>query len=246
MTARSASGNKSPMPNRESAGIFGPFRSINLIGQSVVGILGRGSWPILLLLTLVSFYSPVFFAGRSLIPIGLDTVMGPRPYKYAGPLPSTPSTNDPVSSLNLDFAFDAYTARVLQGGRLPFWNPYQGLGQSYLDNETTAVFYPPNWLHLVLPPAWWDMVYLLNGLLAASFLYLYLRFIGLDEWAALIGGATFIANGLFQIYLPMRELPAVAAWFPLLLYAVERTAQEPSWRHRHWVLALSIYCTVAE
>src|SRR5262249_37426577 len=35
-----------------------------------------------------------------------------------------------------------------------------------------------------------------------------------------------------------------AAWWPLLLYAIERTSREPDWRWRHAVLAVAIFCSV--
>ena len=43
----------------------------------------------------------------------------------------------------------------------------------------------------------------------------------------------------------LRELPAAAAWWPLLLYGVERAMREPGWRWRHLVLALAVYATIS-
>ncbi|MEJ2150454.1 MAG: hypothetical protein P8Z40_13375, partial [Chloroflexota bacterium] len=43
-------------------------------------------------------------------------------------------------------AFDA-----LRSGALPLWNPLLGNGAPLLANYQTAVFYPPNWLHLFVP-----------------------------------------------------------------------------------------------
>lgn len=45
-----------------------------------------------------------------------------------------------------EFAFDE-----LRAGRIPFFNPYNGGGAPLLANYQSAVFYPPNWLHLLLP-----------------------------------------------------------------------------------------------
>lgn len=45
-----------------------------------------------------------------------------------------------------EYAFDQ-----LRAGHLPAWNPYLGGGAPLLANYQTAVFYPPNWLWLVLP-----------------------------------------------------------------------------------------------
>jgi hypothetical protein len=201
----------------------------------------------LLLLVIACANSPVFFLGRSLVPMltgAAPGVLGDPPYKYRGPTPSTLTTFDPAGAFNTVFAFDAYADRALKDGSLPFWNPYQGLGQPLLANGQSAVFYPLSWLHLFLPTAWWDLVYLLNWLLAAFFLYAFLRLLGLEAPYAVVGGVTILTNGYFQIYLALRGVPGVAAWWPLMLYAVERTVQEPFWRHRHWVLALGVYCTV--
>ncbi len=47
-----------------------------------------------------------------------------------------------------EFAFEQIAA-----GHLPAWNPLVGAGAPLLANYQTAVFYPPNWLHLLLPDA---------------------------------------------------------------------------------------------
>jgi hypothetical protein len=39
-------------------------------------------------------------------------------------------------------------------GELPGWNPFQGIGFPVLANPLYGVFYPPNWLTLVVPPDW--------------------------------------------------------------------------------------------
>ncbi len=44
------------------------------------------------------------------------------------------------------FAFEQ-----ISEGHLPTWNPYLGAGAPLLANYQTAIFYPPNWLWLLLP-----------------------------------------------------------------------------------------------
>ena len=97
-----------------------------------------------------------------------------------------------------------HVGECLQNGNFPFWNPYQGLGQPLLSNGFSALFYPPNWLRLLLPPAWWDMVYLVNWFLAALFLYLYLRFMGVGKGPALVGAAAIFSNGYLAGLLALR------------------------------------------
>jgi hypothetical protein len=42
----------------------------------------------------------------------------------------------------------------LLAGELPLWNPYQGLGFPVLGDPLYGVFYPPNWLLLLVGPGW--------------------------------------------------------------------------------------------
>jgi hypothetical protein len=206
--------------------------------------LRRGKAIVLLLLMFVGVNSVVFFGGRTLLPITSTPGIMMPPYGYTGPSVNSLSTIDPWASMNQDYTFDAYATQSIRHGIMPFWSPYQGLGQPFLANGVSAVFYPLYRLHLILPPAWWDVVYMLNWFLAAIFLYMYLRLVNVQSEAALVGGAAIFASGFFQSYLLLRCVPAAAAWWPLLLYGVERAIQQPAWRWRHLVLAFAIYCTL--
>src|SRR5262249_53759778 len=139
---------------------------------------------------------------------------------------------------------DAYAVRSLKERAIPFWNPFQGLGQPFLAVGATAILYPVNWLHSAIPPAWWDLIFLLNWCLGSLFLYALLRIYDVEPQASMIGALAFFACGTVEIYLACREILAVAAWWPLLLYAIERTYRQPNWRARHVVLAVGVYCSV--
>ena len=147
--------------------------------------------------------------------------------------------------MNGGYASDHYTTRAIRQGSVPLWNPYQGLGQPFLGNGLSYILYPVNWLHLLIPHEWWDLVLLANWYLAALFLWSYLGLLGIPRAPAFVGAAAVFASGFFQGYLTLRELPAAAAWWPLLLYGVERAMREPAWRWRHLVLALAVYATIS-
>jgi Bacterial membrane protein YfhO len=205
--------------------------------------ISRGSCAVVLLTALVSAQSAVFFSGRTLLPLAPSvTTQAGFPFGYSGTISDGPSAIDPAGSLNVSYLFDIYALAAFKEGTLPFWNPYQGLGQPHLANGLSAVLYPLNLLFFLVPHTWWDIVYLVNWLLAAFFVTEYLRLIGASRGGILVGGVAVLGSGFFQYYLAMREVVAVAAWFPLLLYALERTARDPEWRHRHWVLALAVAC----
>lgn len=47
------------------------------------------------------------------------------------------------------FAFEE-----IRNGRIPYWNPYNGAGIPLIANYQSAIAYPPNWLHLLIPGAY--------------------------------------------------------------------------------------------
>ena len=172
------------------------------------------------------------------------TTMPGAPFGYSGPWPDATTSIDPAGALNYSFTADIYTARALQRGALPFWNPHQGLGTPFLASALPAVLYPLTPLVAWVPRHAYEWLYLLNWLLAALFTYQYLRLIDVGTIGGLIGGLAIVCSGFFQYYFAEREVIIVAAWLPALLYGVERTLRDPLWRARHAVLAVSIYCAV--
>ena len=213
-------------------------------GSTPRGTLWRGC--LLLGLALLVGNGPVLLAGRTWIPLVPSLGVLPlAPYGYRGPVPEGEVTGDPAGAFNADLAFDAYLAASLKRGSFPFWNPYQGLGQPFLANGLAGALYPINWLHVVLPPEWWDLVYLANWFLAAALLYGYLRVLGLSIRSAAVGGVAVLGSAYFQIYLALREVTAGAAWWPLLLGGIEVAIRRPTWPWRHALLATPVYATLS-
>ena len=48
----------------------------------------------------------------------------------------------------------ALAARSLLAGHVPWWDPFTLGGSPFVANLQSQVFYPPNWLFLVLPLGW--------------------------------------------------------------------------------------------
>lgn len=203
-------------------------------------------FPLLLLAAFLAFNASVVFGGRTLLPIAPSFTTQPNiPYGYSGPLSQTLTTIDPAGSLNISYIFDVVTAENLKQLTLPFWNPYQALGQPLLANGISSVLSPFQLITPLFTPAMYDWGYLLMWFLGTVFCYLYLTRLKLSQPAAALGALAFMLSGVYQLYLPVREYPSVVAWFPLLLYAVERIRQEPTWTWRHLVLALGVYGSIA-
>lgn len=124
------------------------------------------------------------------------------------------------------FAFDE-----LRAGRLPWVNPYNGGGAPLLANYQVAVFYPPNWLHLVLPH-----VTAMNLLAVGHIVWAALGmwcFTATWQLPALGRGVSMLAFALGG-YLVGRlgSFPTVAAasWLPWLFVAIHRLVDNPRCR----------------
>lgn len=110
----------------------------------------------------------------------------------------------------------------LRQGRLPLWNPLVGNGAPLLANYQTAIFYPPNWLNLVLPTAhvmgWLGMLHLMwagLGMLA------YLRRLGVDRLGQGVGGLAYGLSGYLVSRFGFLSITSAAPWLPWLLWALD-------------------------
>jgi hypothetical protein len=88
-----------------------------------------------------------------------------------------------------------FVRESILAGELPLWNPYQGLGFPVLGDPLYGVFYPPNWLLLLVGSAW-----LGNAVTVLGFLHM--------AWGGL--GVFFVARRLHAT--AMAATIAALAW----------------------------------
>jgi hypothetical protein len=122
-----------------------------------------------------------------------------------------------------DIAHWNFPARILVRdsllrGELPAWNPYEGLGFSVLSNPLYGIFYPPNWLFLLVGRDWigamltWqDFAHLLWG--SAGVFWLARRFRATPTSAGLAALAWALSGYLSSQWSAGLRLHA-AAWIP--------------------------------
>ena len=87
-------------------------------------------------------------------------------------------------------------------GQLPLWNPYQMAGYPLLANIQSSPFYPLNILLFISPFILsWSVFILLQQILAAFFMYLFLRNLKLERLSASLGSLSFAFCGFFIAWL---------------------------------------------
>lgn len=148
----------------------------------------------------------------------------------------------------VDFAHVAYyvhgwVTTQLAAGRLPVWDPHQLCGFPLLAGVQVATFYPPAWLHLVLPDAvFWTGITWLHLALAGLFAQGWLRHgLGVERVASLIGALLFALSGYVFTHLYAGHVNYVWAypWGAFALWRVERWLGAPTLR-RAVLLALPL------
>ncbi len=127
----------------------------------------------------------------------------------------------------------------LQAGELPLWNPMLGNGAPLLANYQTAVFYPPNWLYLVIPTEYaMGLVGVLHIFWAGLGMITYLSSLGTDRTGQGIGALAYSLSGYLIARFGFLSMTGTVAWLPWLIWAVDRTVLDQKNRFPRRVIAL--------
>jgi hypothetical protein len=129
-------------------------------------------------------------------------------------------SGEPTIDPNYGFTSEALGIRAAEdvfSGRLPLWNHYEGFGTPLLGEMQAAALFPPTWLQIL--PHGQVLELAILQLLAGLGTFLFLRKIGVDLRAALVGGLLFQLNGVFAWFRFSINNPI--AFLPWLLLVIE-------------------------
>lgn len=179
-------------------------------------------YPVCIALVILIFFWKVVVYG--LMPIPADTIIGLyHPYRdlYAAEYPNgIPYKNflitDPVRQ---QYPWRQFGIDELKHGRLPIWNPYEMGGTPHIGNLQSAVFYPLNIIFLIVPFHYgWTLLVILQPLLSAWFMYLFLRSLKMAPEASFFGAIVYAFSGFSISWLTWNTVGHVALYLPLILY----------------------------
>ncbi|MEP7366651.1 MAG: hypothetical protein ABI972_25625, partial [Acidobacteriota bacterium] len=124
-----------------------------------------------------------------------------------------------------------YQVGELQEGRLPLWDPYSWGGQPLLAQAQPGTVNPVNWLLFAMPTrhGWikqvvWNWYFVLIHWAAAVFFYWFMRSLGCQTAAAVIGGLVYTLGG-FMNYVDWPQQKMGGLWTPLVFLYVFRALQ---------------------
>lgn len=165
----------------------------------------------------------IVFGGRTFLPLGtVAGVMGPAmPWRFTGDVPYDAYRVDAGTSAWVSHPQSREVARAYAEGRLPLWNPHQGLGAPLAANAQSGAFDPLRIPVLVSShPVVWDLYYLLRAYLGLVLTYLFARSIGLGFAPAVFAAIAYGFCGFLVIF-GNTHFVEVYLLLPALLWATE-------------------------
>lgn len=119
----------------------------------------------------------------------------------------------------------AYTAERWHAGTPPLWNPLSGLGEPWLAQLQTGVFYPGDAPFLLPWPLGPHVAIAMHLVIAATGMAAWLSALGRSRLAALSGAAVFAVGGAFLSLVPVYNNFATASFFPWIFLGALRAAR---------------------
>jgi hypothetical protein len=117
---------------------------------------------------------------------------------------------------------------TLHSGHLPLWNPLLGMGAPYIANYQSALFYPPNWIYILLGAiggteliAWGQTLLVVIHLCWAGLgMALLARRLSLNLLAQVVCGLSFSLSGYLVTRAGFLSINAATAWLPWIILGV--------------------------
>lgn len=182
----------------------------------------KSDWAIILILiTCIIFFYPVWLKGK--VPLPVDALVSVHVPWTEVAWKGYP-TGVPIKNLELtDSISQFYPWRSLVGNfwrayQVPLWNFYSFNGSPFLATLHSASFYPLNALYLLFSNIrTWEILIFLQIFLSAFFTYLFLRELRVLKLSSLIGSITFAFSGYMIAWLEFATGGQAGIWLPLLL-----------------------------
>ena len=135
---------------------------------------------------------------------------------------------------SLFFAWRWFGFHNLAQGILPLWNPYVFSGTPFVAGMQSALFYPLNFIYLILPTHLAiNYSIILQLFLSGVFFYYFIRYFGVERFPAFISSLVymFAATQVCHIYAGHLAVLSTIIWIPLLFLFLEKYFREDKFLH---------------
>ncbi|HVT89558.1 MAG TPA: hypothetical protein VHD56_11945 [Tepidisphaeraceae bacterium] len=130
-------------------------------------------------------------------------------------------------------AWRDYGFTQLAHGNLALWNSHVYGGAPFFAGFQSALLYPPNWIHLILPvPVAINWIVAIHVFMLGYFTYFWCRGRAIGISGSILAGVMFMFSGPYFLHLYAGHLPhlAVVIWTPLMLLTIDKLGETGSMR----------------
>jgi len=187
-----------------------------------------------------AFYFIPLFLGFSWNALGGSNPLNPPlpPTEgYLGRTSDLPITAEAWGAAVVNLPFRARLREYIRHHELPLWNPYQGLGQPFAAQGEGSPYFPVAVVRAVLPYSFANYVTFASYYLSSVFLFLFLRGLGISEWAAIFGGIAYALSGALSIHVARENIADQLSMVPILFWSTAKAMRE---RRVVWYAVLSV------
>ncbi len=182
----------------------------------------------LLALAILAPFWRVLFFGETLIDVA--TLENQLPWGYA----AGNTSNHPYDRRDLTDMYvtrDYFVVSSYKDGELPLWNPYTMAGHPIYADGVTQIFSPLLLVYTFLDiPTGYSVARIIELLLAAVFMYLFLIGIGVGSSGGLAGALVFGLSAHSMLHLTGLGWWGGLMWLPLIMLFVHRAVKRESYR----------------
>jgi uncharacterized membrane protein YfhO len=135
------------------------------------------------------------------------------------------------------FYWRKFAYENLAKGELPLWNPYIFSGTPFMAGMQSAIFYPLNFIFLLLDvPSAVNLSIAIHCFLASLFTYCYVRYIGISHTGALLSAISFAYGTPYFLHIFAGHLSNLCTmiWLPLIFLAIELFLDKRQLRYAIW------------
>ena len=119
-----------------------------------------------------------------------------------------------------------YASASIRSGVLPLWNPYSALGSPFFADISVGMFYPINWINLLVEvPIALVVVQFLTVAIAMANMYCYTRYLQFTSPARFLCVALFAYTVFTESFHPV--MGSSLCWLPALLWLTHRFFDSP-------------------
>jgi uncharacterized membrane protein YfhO len=116
-----------------------------------------------------------------------------------------------------------FALNSIRAGQIPLWNPYVGNGAPLIANYQSAIFYPINWLSLILPLDYsFSWIIFIHLVLSGFGMAMFMRGLGAKPIGQVVAGLAFGSSQYLVARAGFLSINAALAWLPWILWSIDR------------------------